>query len=355
MSPTSNEILCLQVVKPSTIPFSMTLYYHYTYEQHQSFEIYKQRHQQFVSFTLYHNLSGIAEYIHKSGEDEHVLLLDESAFDVFQFDCVREGEEWFSIHDLNTVIQSKQQEIKNQYRPSSNLLYHTIDMMYHDGEETTHLIWHTGILLWKISFVYIKQHILTILRQSCSLALMEHIRIYPQTFFTIGMLKDTLQKTRFVYLRISDTHIKLIECERGCYKQLATVSLWINTLKDIYKEHEILPLLYKSLEQVQENPYALTIVTSCIQFYVRMICKRIKEIVWTDIDIIVSSSLMKQWLFVDELYQAYHEHINGYVLPFSLPHSFKYFGQERSSEDTDIVTYLNSEQKIRHITHYRYF
>jgi hypothetical protein len=327
----------------------MTIYYEYTYEQHHSFEVIKQRNQQFVSFTLYQDLGKLCEYMNKSKNTDHILLMDESRFDLFQYDCWWEWEQAFTIDDLNRIIKEKQDHIKQQHRPQSILLYHTINSIYHNGEAEKNLIWHHGSLLRKITFVYIKQPVMSILRRYLPKHSLDQLTIHPQTLFTINMLKDTLQRTRFLYVRISDTHVKLIECEFGCYKQLSNMNLWINTLKDIYKEHHILPLLYKSTKDIESNPYARSLVVESLDFYASLVCKRITDTVGDQIDCIIVSPLARHDLFIDRFFSNYHERVNGYVIPFSIPSHIKTFGHQRWLEDIDILSYLNSDTWIKHI------
>jgi hypothetical protein len=172
----------------------MLLYYEILYQQHEFFEVFVNRQQQFLKYTLFKNLKQTISYAISQGEQRQIFLLDESRFDFVQFDCLINTEDPVSMNAINTMISQKIKEIqsKKESVPLGKKLFFTLDHIMIDGEPSQTCIGRTGQIYFKVYVIYIKIPSYNDFVGRFGLAMMKNIIILPQSFHTMMFLKHTL-------------------------------------------------------------------------------------------------------------------------------------------------------------------
>ena len=109
----------------------------------------------------------------------------------------------------------------------------------------------------------------------------------------------------------------------------------------MYKDNWISKYRYKNYEEIEDNPFAKNIVVQTLEFYSKMLCKRINEKRFWLQNIFVISSIMKNWHFMEIFNKTYSRENNKYIVPFHYSENLDQFWKTREPEDIDALIYAN--------------
>lgn len=97
----------------------------------------------------------------------------------------------------------------------------------------------------------------------------------------------------------------------------------------MYKDNQIVKYWYKTSEEIDQNPLAKTLVLESISFYVEYLCKWLEDLGFTDKDVFLISSILKNGNFMEEFNKRYSRFHNKYIVPFHHSTQLHTFGKHR--------------------------
>lgn len=173
---------------------------------------------------------------------------------------------------------------------------------------------------------------------------MPKVKIYPQSFYTVGYLKKALHKPELQLLYVFDEYAKVITLTHGKYTRCERINLGVRMLKGIYKENNVLPFFFKSTAEIELNEFAKNLVVQSVDFFAETLMRRMKEFIKPGQDLIVVSSLISNKYFLDRLNEQYKKTTNGFIVPLHHTNDLHTFQRERDSDEIDVLTMLNFAQ-----------
>ncbi len=324
----------------------MQVRYEYLSESYPRFWVYSiQNWSEIHQYYLHENLSQIAEKSYDYTKYKQVFLLDESRFSFFRFDIYFDCLEWFTIQHLHEITAEKIDYIERQTWVSWWFLSTHIDSIFINWEEKQHLIWESGSIFFRLYVIYIDYKSLNELDSVYGkIRENKNIKILPQSFYTTLFLRNNLKRENFFLLYISENSAKIIKISNSFYEWVKTLNLWVNALKQMYKDNWILQYWYKTYEDVQWNPIAENLVVETIEFFSTLFFSRLQEewYVWQDVFLI--SPIIKNGHFMDVFNREYRKISDNYIVPFHYSEKLDTFGRQREPEDMDTLIYLNHEK-----------
>ncbi len=291
-------------------------------------------------FTSYNDLDSIIAESRKYPNYQHYFLLDDTRFHFFRFDIFKEQEQALTIDDLNAIIDERLSYLKSQTK--EELLFTHIDDIYVDEKPKKHLLGESGLLFFKLNFVYLNRNsYLSFNKSYGNIENQKNIHIWPESFKTISFLKRRLERESFLLLYIKDTYCKVIEVEQGFYKKIENINFGISVLMQMYKDSDIVKYRYTPEEQIEDNPFAKNLVLQNINFYVSYLCKRLADLQMTNKDVFIVSSIIKNSYFMEVFNKEYSKYHNKYIVPFHHSQYLEKFAREWDPENIDVLVFLN--------------
>ena len=326
----------------------MQVRYEYLSESYPRFGVYDiQKWKKIQQYYLHENLSQIAEKSYESMDQKikKTFLLDESRFSFFRFDLFLDCPEWFTIQDLHKIIEEKIKYINDEIWVSWIFLSTYIDSIFVNWEEKKRMIWESGSIFFRLYIIYIDCKSLnqfdsvywnTIENKS--------IQILPQSFYTTLFLRNNLKRENFFLLYISENTAKIIKISNSFYEWVKTLNLWVNALKQMYKDNGILQYRYKSQQEIEWNTIAEWLIIDSIEFFSTLFFSRLQEEWYVWYDIFLISPIIKNWHFMEVFNREYRKISDNYIVPFHYSEKLDTFGKEREPEDMDVLIYLNYDK-----------
>jgi len=325
------------------------IWYEFFSESYPKFINYKIRQDWVIQKLVFHkNLQEIIWQATEYSQYQHIFLLDEQRFSFSRFDIFKNIERPFTIQDLNSCIKDHWDNYRVKSWITGKQLTSYIDTIYVNGEEKKFLIWETGDIFFRLYLVYLDRVVLNIFNSVYGNVLAEkNISIVPQSFYTLSFLRNTLQKENFLLLEISENHCKIIKEQNWFYQTVEQINLWINALRQMYKDNDVLEYREKSYDEIESNNLAKTLVIRTITFFVELLNKRMydKNLIWSDV--FVLSALIKNGHFIEIFNQEYRNYTNSYIVPFHYSDQLNNFGQKREAQDMHPLIYINSQKNIK--------
>lgn len=173
---------------------------------------------------------------------------------------------------------------------------------------------------------------------------MHSLKIYPQSFYTVGYLKKNFHKPQIQLLYIFDEYAKVITLTNGKYTRCEKIHFGVRMLKDIYKENNVLPYFFKTTQEIELNEFAKNLVIQSVDFFVETLMRRLKEFLLPGQDLIVVSGLISNTYFLERLNHQYKKNTNGFIVPLHYTSDLHTFHRTRESDEIDILTMLNFAQ-----------
>lgn len=276
--------------------------------------------------------------------EENIFLLDENRFKIFCWDFKQKFEEKFTIKDLKDIIKQKQEYVNINYGRVPDALFYNIEDISVDGKPQDYVIWNIWEIFFRLNMIFLNIDTLNLfktLRWNISLQ-EQNIRIYPQTYFTLYFIKDVLKRKNTNILYIFNDFAKFIKLENGFYSNSLTIHLWIEKLKGIFKENDILPLYHDSFNISDLNDFSKKLVYESMDFYAELLNKWVADNSEKWEDLIVISDIIKNKYFLDIFGKNYNKYLNWYVLPFHNSKNLNKFNKSWSASQTDVLICLNN-------------
>ena len=292
------------------------------------------------NYLLYEPLSNIIASTTQYPKDKHIFLLDDQRFAFFSYDISFFIEKKITLDDIQSLVQEKIFEAEKQTK--EKFLFSHIDSILVNWENKSFLIWESWEISCRVILVFLN-------RESCSVfndrfgdfQSQKNIEIYPESFQTIAYLRNNMQMDDFLLLYIRDSHCKWVLIENWFYSRIDSINLWVNSLMQMYKDNWISKYWYKNYEEIENNPFAKNIVVQTLEFYSSLLCKWINEKWFSNHNIFVVSSIMKNWHFMETFNKLYSQNSNKYIVPFHYSEQLDQFGRTWEPEDIDALIYAN--------------
>lgn len=324
----------------------MQVRYEYLSESYPRFWVYSiQKWFDIHQFYLHESLSKIAEKSYEYIKNKQIFLLDESRFSFFRFDIYLDCPQGFSIQNLHKITAEKIDYIEKKIWVSWLFLSSHVDSIFVNWEEKQHMIWEKWSIFFRLYVIYIDYKSLNELDSVYGkIRENKNIKILPQSFYTTLFLRNNLKRENFFLLYISENSAKIIKISNSFYEWVKTLNLWVNALKQMYKDNWILQYWYKTYEDVQWNSMAENLVVETIEFFSTLFFSRLQEewYVWQDIFLI--SPIIKNGHFMEIFNREYRKISDNYIVPFHYSQKLDTFGRQREPEDMDALIYLNHEK-----------
>jgi len=323
------------------------------YEQYSpsnpKFRAYKLRKNQQIQQLVFHkNLRKIIDYTENYPKYKHIFMLDESRFSFFRIDIFLQQEEKITIQDLQKIIKEKCEDQRKLHHLTGDKLVSYIDTIYVNWEEKKYVIWESGEIFFRLYNIYVKKTTVNTFNSIYGNVLQnKNIELIPQSFHTLMFLRNTLKKENFLLMYINDINCKIIKVENGFYKSVELINLWINALKQMYKDNDIQQYRYGNYDRIEWNSLAKNLVIKTIQFYVRMLCKWMYDYNLIGTDVIVVSPIIKNGHFIEVFNQEYSTYTNNYIVPFHHSDQLENFDFKRDPDDMDPLVIINRKKLIK--------
>lgn len=320
--------------------------YEYLSDSYPRFRVYDiKKWEKIQQYILHENLSDIIEESMDHRQKDNVFLLDESRFSFFRFDIFLDTTENFSIQNLQEITQEKIEIIDQDNSDKSKFLTTYIDSIFINWEEKKHVIWESWEIFFRLYIIYID--ILSLNKFNSLYGKVrekENIQILPQSFHTMLFLRNNLKRENFLLLYITESSAKIIKIKNSFYDSVNVINLWIDALKQMYKDNWISQCRYKWYEEIQDNAVSENLVVETLEFYSTLFFSWLQEqdCIWWDIFVI--SPIVKNWHFMEIFNKKYREYTNNYIVPFHYSDKLKTFGREREPDGMDTLIYLNHEK-----------
>jgi len=325
------------------------LRYEFFSESYPKFSSYKIRqHHDIQKYVFHKDLKEILRHTTEYPKYKHIFLLDEKRFSFARFDVFKTTERNFTIQDLQWCIKEYGDNYKKQHGIIGKKLTSYIDTIYVNGEEKKFVIGESWDIFFRLYIVYLDRVVLNDFNSIYGNVLAnKNISIVPQSFYTLNFLRSSLQKENFMLLEITESHCKVIKEQDWFYHKVDQLNLWIDALKQMFKDNDILDYRNKTYEEIESNNLAKTLVIRTITFFIELLNKRMyqKNLIWSDI--LVLSPLIKNGHFIEIFNKDYRKYTNNYIVPFHYSDKLEKFNQTRNPQDMHPLIYINSKKPIK--------
>lgn len=254
-------------------------------------------------------------------------------------------EEKYTLQDLQNAIKEKVSLIKKE-NVYGEILYSYVDNVYVDGDKKNYLLGQKWTIFYRLYIIHIDQVTLNTFASTYGIIKENSmISLVPQSFHTILFLVNNLHKENFLLLYITENYSKVIRVKQGFYDTVEVINLWVNALKQMYRDNAIFQYRYKDYETIESNPLAKDLVVQTLEFYSQLFCKRMKEKWFIGNDVFVISPIVKNGHFMEVFNTEYAKITNNYIVPFHYSEKLDTFGMQREPESMDTLIFLNREKK----------
>lgn len=320
--------------------------YEYLSESYPRFGVYKvQEWEKIQQHILHECFSKIIDKSFEYPKCQHTFLLDESRFSFFRFDVFLEVEDNFSIQKLHEITQEKMDLVELNQWVGWKFLTTYIDSIFVNWEERKYVIWESGQLFFRLYIIYIDTKTLNQFNSIYGkIRENPNIKILPQSFHTTLFLRNSLKRENFLLLYITESTAKLIQITNSFYESVNVINLWLNALKQMYKDNWISQYWYKDYNEIQENALAENLVVETLEFYSTLFFSRLEEQNCVGNDIFVISPIVKNGHFMEVFNRKYREYTNNYIVPFHYSDKLDTLNREWEPDDMDTLIYLNREK-----------
>lgn len=172
------------------------------------------------------------------------------------------------------------------------------------------------------------------------------LRVYPDSFFTIDFIKKELGKDSFYVLYMHQSYAKLIHVYNGFYRVVETMNLGVEMLRQIYKDNGIMHFFYTKRDEINAQPLVKDIIMTSVDFFTEMLSKWLGEFITKENDLILISPLTTNSFFQESFNKRYNHYINGFILPFHHSNKLKTFDRNRTPDEMDILTFVNTRSDV---------
>lgn len=320
--------------------------YEYLSESYPRFGVYKiQEWEKIQQHILHEKLTWIINKSFEEKKSEHTFLLDESRFSFFRFDIFFDTEDSFSIQKLHEITEEKMLQIENQNWVAGKFLTTYIDSVFVNWEKKNHIIWESGQLFFRLYIIYIDTKTLNVFNSVYwKIRDNKNIKILPQSFHSTLFLRNNLKRENFLLLYINEWSAKIIKIKNSFYDSINVINLWLNSLKQMYKDNWIFQFRNKDYNEIQENTLAENLINETLEFYSNLFFSWLEEqnCIWNDIFVI--SPATKNGHFMEVFNRKYREYTSNYIVPFHHSDKLNSFNRQRDPDDMDTLIYLNREK-----------
>ncbi len=273
-----------------------------------------------------------------------IFLLDENFFSFFVFDIYENFENRITIKNLKDIVEKKKIWILSNYENSWTLLYYYIEDINVDGDFFDYVIGKKGKVFFRLKMVFLKKEIDTLASICSGNNCFEKFSFYPQSIFTANFLKNKLKKKDISILYINEEFTKLVNFQKWFYHFVDEINFGLSSLKDVFKEKNILDFYYKSFSYEDINQFTENLIRDSLDFFSGLLVSWLKDLIPEGGKVFVLSKILDNEFFLEEFGKKYCESVWGFVLPFKTSDELKDFGRKWNYEEIDILTALNNLQ-----------
>ncbi len=271
------------------------------------------------------------------------ILLDEDHFDLYTVDLDFCTTDKITVRDIQEIVNERLGYIKSHFKAGGEKLFYLIDNITVDGQTKPYILGEIGTIHATLTFVFLQKRTANIIKSIFGRETSK-IKIYPQSFYTVGYLKKSLHKPQLQLLYIFDEYAKVITLTHGKYTKCERINLGVRMLKDIYKENNVLPFFFKSAAEIDLNEFAKNLVIQSVDFFSETLTRWMKEFVKPGQDLIIASSLLSNKYFLERFNEQYRKTTNGFIVPLHHTSDLHTFQRQRDSDEIDVLTMLNFAQ-----------
>jgi hypothetical protein len=322
----------------------MQILYDASYDGEHGFIKMEEKNGHYVKYEILEDIEGI---LHRTtcAKDTYFFLREEY-FDLYSFDIFQEFDTPCTRADLESITREKRLTIQQEYDSAAVELFHYVDVVYEQWLRKEHVMWTKGSVFFRISFVCLQQHMHSKFTMAKWAKWCRDIRVYPDSFFTIDFIKKELGKDSFYLLYMHQSYAKLIHVSNGFYRMVETMNLGVEMLKQIYKDNGVIQFFYTKRDEINAQPLVKDIVITSVDFFTEMLSKWLGEFITRENDLILISPLTTNSYFQESFNKRYNHYINGFILPFHHSDNLQTFNRNRTPDEMDILTFVNTKNDI---------
>ncbi len=279
-------------------------------------------------------------------KNKNTFLLDENKFSFYSFDAYISNCDKFKLEQLNQIIEEKKNIIKIEYWWNDKFLFYVIDNIFVDWASQKYVLKQSWNIYFRLNFVYLTQEFYYMFNKLWwNQTLNNNFFIYPQSFYSLYFLKNSLQKLKLNIVYILDEEVKLIKINEWFYENIYRINSWNDKLKSIFVEDDLLSIYNQSFKNNNFNDISKKLIKDSIWFYSLMINKWLDDYIDKWENIILISKLSKNKFFIEIFSEKYKKIINGYVLPFNYSNLLDDFNKKWMHDNIDLMIYFNNMLK----------
>lgn len=275
-------------------------------------------------------------------DEKTVILIDEENFSFFSYNINKKVDKKFSIDDLKNIIKDKEKESRMSHNNIWILVNYSIDDIFVDWQQQSYLIWKKWDISFDINLFFLNPEKESLFEISKWSDFLEKMEIYPSSFFTFNFLKSSFQKNDMYLLYIYENEAKIVEFKNWFYNNISKIPLWISSLKEVFKEKDIMNFYFKSFNSEQVNNFAESLIKESLDFYCWLLIKWLNENMTLGSNVFLVSELIKNKYFLEIFGKYFSDHIQWFVTPFNKVDSFEKKWIKWDYSDVDILSFLNS-------------
>ena len=297
-------------------------------------------------YVLYDPLETIIEQSSQYPKYQQIFLLEDQRFQFFYFEITKDVEVTITYQDVQKLIAQKIAQINQTSKEA--FLFSVIDEVKVNGKPQKFLVGKKGEISCRVTLVYLNRMTLLSFNDVYGDVFnQKQITILPKHFYTVEYLKKHLKISSCLLLSIEEMLTEVIQIEDGKYHKIESINLGINTLMQMYKDNGITKYRYKDAEEIEENPYAKGLVVKTLQFYAKLLCKRLEEMGMGGTTVFLISPIIQNIHFMEIFNETYTQRFTSYIVPLHIPDNIETYGKQRELDDIDALIYLNTFQLVK--------
>lgn len=157
-------------------------------------------------------------------------------------------------------------------------------------------------------------------------------------------MKEKLHKRNFQLLFLGDHDSTIVSVQNGFYAAMDKVNRGNDMLKRIYKDNNI-SQYFCNTTNTNIPHLAQQTIDQSLDFFTKMLAKRLKSQIGTENDLILVSDLTHNGQFQEKFAKRYNEYINGYIVPFTHSKNLETYNTKRKRDEMNILTTLHYHVK----------
>lgn len=273
----------------------------------------------------------------------YTYLLDERWFVFATYHVQSRRRTPRSIRDFKALIAEKIAQWKQEQAITTDYITYQISDIFVNKQPETHILGHTGDVQFTLQLMGVQPDVkmnMLIGAPDRHRQLSEYI-LYPKSFFIKQYVCQKMQRHTFALCYLWENICHLIVIEKGNYKSVHKVNMWLELLNACYQEHDV-QHYFLNQRGAQLPQLAAKLILEANSFFTESLCKWMHQFLSTGSECFLITDASQDALFLQSMQESYRTNINWFLAPLSslvAPHLFTY-----QPSELDIAAYALATQ-----------